>query len=146
MHSGLKIASRSFGGPHTYFVYLHMCTLQVDGRPSIEFLDFLDLTWRVALHPTHLYVHLERKMNQLSASCSSTGRENWWDVTLKCSPAVVRWSQGLLHTTSLALHTWTNEELGEGGGERERTILNHYILCNDTLQDLHFGQVSFVMS
>lgn len=72
-------------------------------------------------------------------------------ATLKCSPVVVRVSQGLLHTTSLAVHTWTmgrereEEEEREGEGERvaKRTpvILNHFILCNDTLQDLHFGQV-----
>ena len=67
-----------------------------------------------------------------------------YDASLKCSPAVLRLSQGLLHTTSLSLHTWTMEKEGEDGGmavEKSAVILNHFILCNNTLQDLHFGQV-----
>lgn len=82
-------------------------------------------------------------------------------VTVKCSPAVARISQGLLHTAFLTVRTWTldrekerekeregegeGEKEGEGEREKERgitpVILNHFILCNDTLHDLHFGQV-----
>ena len=68
-------------------------------------------------------------------------------ASLNCSPAVVRLSQGLLHTTTLAVHAWSTK--GETGREGEReseaekkaVILNHFILCNDTMQDIHFGQV-----
>ena len=72
-------------------------------------------------------------------------------VTVKCSPAVARISQGLLHTAFLTVHTWTldreKEREREGEGEKESgitpVILNHFILCNDTLHDLHFGQVDW---
>ena len=61
-------------------------------------------------------------------------------VSVRCGPAVVRLSQGLLHTTSLALHCWSRQE-DEGRGSQSPIIPNHYVLCNDTAEELHIGQV-----
>ena len=64
-------------------------------------------------------------------------------VAVKCSPAVVRVSQGLVHTTILAAHAWSSS-VGDNITSKETssfTIFNQFILCNDTLEDLHIGQV-----
>ena len=86
-----------------------------------------------------LQVHPETQSAGAGAEASML-----YDVSLKCSPAVLRISQGLLHTISLSVHTSTMEREGEGEGasvEKPVVILNHFILCNNTFQDLHFGQV-----
>lgn len=79
-------------------------------------------------------------------------------LNIKSSPSVVRISQGLVHTSTLAAHVWLTSFLTSQEASPERSgdsqgleqcdtdpvplLLNHYILCNDTLEDLHIGQVS----
>lgn len=83
-------------------------------------------------------------------------------VAVEVGPAVVKVSQGLHHTLSLALHAWRDTldrclswrrsgETGEVGEvldvatTRCTLIPNYYIICNDTNEDLIIGQVtSFV--
>lgn len=78
-------------------------------------------------------------------------------IKVKFSPTVVRISQGLVHTSSLAAHVWVNslrswEVTQEDVCGSNKTcdgnavdaaflLLNHYILCNDSLDDLQVGQV-----
>lgn len=61
-------------------------------------------------------------------------------ANLQCGPAVFRLSQGLVHTTTMAAHLWKERE----DDKMPAAILlqSHYILCNDTLDDIHFGQVA----
>ena len=86
--------------------------------------------------------HFPLQVDQGTQPCTAD-IEAVYDASVKCSPAVLRFSQGLLHATSLSVHTWTREKKGESGiaVEESAAILNHFILCNNTLQDLHFGQV-----
>lgn len=82
-------------------------------------------------------------------------------ISLTSSPALLRVSQGLVHTSSLAAHVWLNSGLGTSKQEehsnrepeenRSRTcnngvhpgsqLLNYYIICNDTMEVLHIRQV-----
>lgn len=61
-------------------------------------------------------------------------------ANLKCGPAVFRVSQGLVHTTSMTAHLWKERE--DDGVPAAILLHSHYILCNDTLDDIHFGQVA----
>ena len=68
-------------------------------------------------------------------------------MELRCSPAVVRISQGLVHTATLAGSVWKTTHLDENDNDKVKGhpacyLLNNYILCNDTVEDLHIGQVS----
>ena len=47
-------------------IYTLLCT-QIDGRPSVDFVDFCDLTWRTALYPTHLNARVETRAKQVCA-------------------------------------------------------------------------------
>ena len=69
-----------------------------------------------------------------------------------------------MHTSTLTAHVWLNSGLvtsggkvymeragtetecsSDGGGESVDSaalLLNHYIICNDTMEDLHIRQVS----
>ncbi len=68
-------------------------------------------------------------------------------VSLAFSPALLRLSQGLVHTSTLAAHVWLNSSLagvtGSGCNQNDPAslLLNHYIICNDTMEDLHIRQV-----
>lgn len=60
-------------------------------------------------------------------------------ASLYCGPAVFRLSQALVHTTAMAAHLWKEKT------DRASPALllhSHFILCNDTLDDIHFGQVA----
>lgn len=59
-------------------------------------------------------------------------------ITFHCSPAVFRLSQGLVHTVSMAAHVWKENSKASAA----LLLTAHYILCNDTLDDIHFGQVA----
>lgn len=73
---------------------------------------------------------------------SDTNSSSEHTVAVKCSPAVVRVSQGLVHTTTLAAHAWSSGvDDYTISKETSFTIFNQFILCNDTLEDLHIGQV-----
>lgn len=71
---------------------------------------------------------------------SDTNSSSELTVAVKCSPVVVRVSQGLVHTTTLAAHAWSSS-VDDNTTSKETTIFNQFILCNDTLEDLHIGQV-----
>ena len=74
---------------------------------------------------------------------SDTNSSSELTVAVKCSPTVVRVSQGLVHTTTLAAHAW-NSSVDDDTTSKETSsfiIFNQFILCNDTLEDLHIGQV-----
>ena len=77
------------------------------------------------------------------SSCSSLS------ASLSCGPSVIRLSQSLVHTTSMAVNLWREKEEGEREGRGQTAssadadlLMGHYILCNDTLDDIHFGQVA----
>ena len=94
----------------------------------------------------------------LQASISADGPS--LTLAVKMDPAVVKLSQGLHYTVSVALHAWKDmmhryvSWRRGGGGEMESeaqdlvgttvpTLLpNYFIVCNDTNKDLIIGQVS----
>lgn len=82
---------------------------------------------------------------QVTASVEADLEQNAqaFDITavMKCSPALVRVSQGLVHTTTLSFHMWSGTVFGEAPGSASSPILSHYVICNDTLDSLHVGQV-----
>ena len=71
-------------------------------------------------------------------------------MSLSCGPSVLRLSQSLVHTTSMAINLWREKSgVEREGGERTTSstaaatlLTGHYVLCNDTLDDIHFGQVA----
>ena len=74
-------------------------------------------------------------------------------MSLNCASSVLRLSQSLVHTTSMALSSWRRDNEKEEVKEIERggkitssaaanLLTGHYVLCNDTLDDIHFGQVA----
>ena len=80
-------------------------------------------------------------------------------INLKSSPSVLRISQGFVHTSILAAQVWLNSLSSRNANQDDcndiqgpgvctldpvSLLLNHYILCNDTLEDLHIGQVSLL--
>ena len=108
---------------------------------SANCIVFFEYTLTLIVCDLLMYVQVEPSQPRTVAASYNVS------ASLNCSPAVVRLSQGLLHTTTCAVHAWSTK--GETGGEGEResgakekaVILNHFILCNDTMQDIHFGQV-----
>lgn len=62
----------------------------------------------------------------------------WLDVNMEAGTVLTHVSQPTIHTIALSAIAWGQTGLSEA----ERVIFNHYIICNDTHEDLRFGQVS----
>ena len=82
-----------------------------------------------------------------NASLSEGSSCSGLSVSLSCGPSVLRLSQSLVHTTSMAVNLWREREEGkkwEGSTSLAAAdlLMGHYVLCNDTLDDIHFGQVA----
>ena len=79
----------------------------------------------------------------MSADVGSGHSAHAVDVTVntKCGSTLVRVSQGLVHTSTLSFHLWSGILLGEPSGTGSSPLLNHVVVCNDTLESLHIGQV-----
>ncbi len=88
----------------------------------------------------------------LQGTSSTEGSCSGLSVSLNCFPSVLRVSQSLVHTTSMAVSSWREREKDEvkereEGGKVTSSaaadlLTGHYVLCNDTLDDIHFGQVA----
>ena len=150
----------------------------------MEYVDFGDLVWRTAAYPTKVsgcfeYTHSTEVSARVSArelflvyfvsfyaqtSLDAPPNSKSLSISLASSPALMRFSQGLVHTSTLSAHVWLNsglvtsgrkvareeagtetEDSSDGGSESVDSaalLLNHYIICNDTMEDLHVRQVS----
>lgn len=102
----------------------------IRGSFDVEFVDFRDLCWRRALECAKLSIGIFQQ-----CSLDSTKPEGLkLEASVKADVLSLHVSQGLVHTLSLTHHMWsTNQPV---------TLLTHYIICNDTVEDLHFGQSS----
>lgn len=135
----------------------------------MEYVDFGDLVWRTTAYPTKLSGSVKYSQNievriliefsYLTCTCvcvlsiiiqtslDAPPDAKSLSVSLAFSPALLRLSQGLVHTSSLAAHVWLNSGLagmtGSGCNHTDPVslLLNHYIICNDTMEDLHIRQV-----
>lgn len=77
--------------------------------------------------PLHLWVQIpEHHLAKVPSS---------YAVSLATDLSTVRVSQGLVHTLTAAL------EVVRGVSSSRGMVFNHYLICNDTLEELHFGQV-----
>lgn len=95
---------------------------------GVEFVDFRDLCWRGVLECAGVNISVFHQHNFDSAKPKRLKLES----SVKTDVLSLQVSQGLVHTLSLAHHMWsTNQPV---------TLLTHYIICNDTVEDLHFGQ------
>lgn len=90
--------------------------------------------------PLHLFLQAAALVE---AESGQTGSAQAFDIVaaMKCSPALLRVSQGLVHTTMLSFHMWSGTVFGEAPGSASSPLLSHYVICNDTLDGLHIGQV-----
>lgn len=109
----------------------------------MEYVDFRDQTWRTVLHPTSIHTKISSGHSTTTAPLPTvhpvaTRPQSQLSVDMKAAPGVLRVSQGLVHTASLTADVWRTKE---GEETKAATIFNHYTVCNDTLEDLHFGQV-----
>ena len=100
----------------------------IRGSFNIEFVDFRDLCWRRAIECAEISIGVFQQR-----SCDSVKSERLkLEASIKADILSLHVSQGLLHTLSLADHMWSTAQ--------PVTLLTHYIICNDTVEDLHFGQ------
>ena len=95
---------------------------------DVDFVDFRDLSWRRALECAKISIGIFQQCNMDATKPESLKLE----ASIKADVLSLHVSQGLVHTLSLAHHMWTTSE--------PVTLLTHYIICNDTVEDLHFGQ------
>ena len=100
------------------------------GSFDVEFVDFRDLCWRKALECAKLSIGAFQQYNLDSTKPESLKLE----ASVKADILSLHISQGLIHTLSLTHHMWSTSQ--------PVTLLTHYIICNDTVEDLHFGQSS----
>ena len=100
------------------------------GSFDVGFVDFRDLCWRRTLECAKLSIGIFQQYNFDSARPQSLKLE----VSVKVDSISLQVSQGLVHTLSLTHHMWSTSQAV--------TLLTHYIICNDTVEDLHFGQSS----
>lgn len=97
----------------------------IRGSFNIEFVDFRDLCWRRALECVEFSIGMFQQYNHDSTKLKL-------EASVKADILSLHISQGLVHTLSLADHVWSTGQ--------PVTLLTHYIICNDTVEDLHFGQ------
>lgn len=97
----------------------------IRGSFDIEFVDFRDLCWRKALECTGLSIDVLQQYN-LKSGCPKL------EASVKTDILSMHTSQSLIHTLSLTHHMWSTGQ--------PVTLLTHYIICNDTVEDLHLGQ------
>lgn len=95
---------------------------------DVDFVDFRDLSWRRASECAKLSIGTFQQYKTDATKLESLKLE----ASIKADVLSLHVSQGLVHTLSLAHHMWTTNE--------PVTLLTHYIMCNDTVEDLHFGQ------
>ena len=111
-----------------------LCLPQLSGAVSLDFVDLGDMTWRTALYPVDTSLSVDHAPS-LPVPPSPPPSLS---VTLESGAGVLRVSQGLLHTSALAATVWG----GGAVGVASPPILNHFIICNNSLEDIHFGQVT----
>ena len=100
----------------------------LQGSFGVEFVDFRDLCWRSALECTRISIGVFHQYNWDSVKPDCLKLE----ASAKADTLSLHVSQGLVHTLSLAHHMWSTDQ--------PVTLLTHHIICNDTVEDLHFGQ------
>lgn len=59
-----------------------------------------------------------------------------YTISLATDLATVRVSQGLVHTLM------ATSEVMKGVASSVGVVFNHYLICNDTLEEIRLGQVS----
>ena len=92
------------------------------------------------LHPSIFYAIVFTLVNMLQGTNLSHPGSSGLVASFLCDPAVFRLSPGLVHTTTMAAHLWKERE--DDRLPAAILLQSHYILCNDTLDDIHFGQVA----
>ena len=95
---------------------------------DINFVDFRDLCWRRALDCAKLSIGVFQQYNLGPTKPESFKLE----ASVTADVLSLNVSQGFVHTLSLTHHMWSTSQ--------PVTLLTHYIICNDTVEDLHFGQ------
>ena len=116
------------------------------GRVDGTFVDFQTLCWRHCLCVTDPKLRLsminttlfKRHFTHHQSPSSSKQRLEMTQVLLTIGTALCDFSPSLSHSCVLLLHSWRRVLQGE---TPQPTIFNHYIIFNNTLEDLHCGQV-----
>ena len=95
----------------------------IRGSFGMQFVDFRDLAWRSAVECMQVSIGVFQQHNPTNLKL---------EAAIKADLLSLHVSQGLSHTLLLAHHMWSTSQ--------PVTLLTHYIICNDTVEDLHFGQ------
>ncbi|KAK3753814.1 hypothetical protein QZH41_018464 [Actinostola sp. cb2023] len=112
----------------------------VEWNCHCDVLDYDDLTYQTFLSPfdvslTTALFHGEAKDPKSQSSVPQ--RSAWFESSVNVGEVESIISQTAVHTVAVAVDSWTRSTERQD----ESVMFNHYIICNDTNEDIRLGQV-----